>query len=89
MVKREDRTREKDTFTDSFFDKTFNEVQYGHYGEINYPTYIDRKKFEALKDRFYELRGWDVETGRPTRKKLEELDMKDIADELEKVGKLP
>jgi len=89
MVKREDRSREKDTFTDSFFDKTFDDVQYGHYGEISYPTYIDRKKFEELKDRFYKLKGWDVETGRPKRDKLEELDMEDVADELEKIEKLP
>ena len=89
MVKREGRSREKDTFTDTFFDKTFDDVQYGHYGEISYPTYIDKKKFEALKDRFYKLRGWDVETGCPKRERLEQLGMKDVADELEKNGKLP
>ena len=89
MVKREGRTRKEDTFLDSFFDRTFDDVQYGHYGDINYSTYIDRKKFEAVKDRYYKLSGWDVETGRPNRDKLEELDMKDVADELEKEGKLP
>jgi aldehyde:ferredoxin oxidoreductase len=48
-----------------------------------YTAYIDRKKFEALKDRYYRLAGWDVMTGWPTRTKLEELDLKDVADQLE------
>jgi len=41
-----------------------------------------------LLDEFYELRGWDKTTGRPTREKLEELGLKDVADELEKLGLL-
>lgn len=84
MVRREDRTREKDTFHDTFFDKPWLEENSGHpAAEIN------RDKFEALKHRYYKLRGWDVETGWPTRAKLEELDLKDVADDLEAVGKLP
>jgi hypothetical protein len=35
------------------------------------------------------LIGWDVNTGWPTRAKLEELGLKDIADELASIGKLP
>lgn len=50
---------------------------------------LDKDKFEALKDRYYKLRGWDVNTGRPTRAKLEELDLKDVANKLESAGKLP
>ena len=46
-------------------------------------------KFEALKDRFYKLRGWNVNTGWPTRTKLEELGLKDVADELASIGRLP
>ena len=45
-------------------------------------AFVDRKEFEALKDRYYQLAGWDVKTGWPTRKKLEELDLKDVADKL-------
>lgn len=45
---------------------------------------IDREKFESLKDSFYELRGGDKKTGAPTRQTLEELDLKYVADELEK-----
>ena len=41
-------------------------------------------KFEQMKDEYYSLRGWDVKTGLQTRAKLEELQMGDIARELEK-----
>ena len=43
---------------------------------------LDRAKFEELLRAYYELRGWDPETGVPTRAKLEELDLKDVADAL-------
>ncbi|MHA1838807.1 MAG: aldehyde ferredoxin oxidoreductase C-terminal domain-containing protein, partial [Candidatus Ranarchaeia archaeon] len=35
-----------------------------------------------MLDRYYELRGWDPATGRPMRKTLERLDLKDVADAL-------
>jgi aldehyde:ferredoxin oxidoreductase len=50
---------------------------------------LDRTKFEKMKSEYYSLRGWDVTTGVPTRKKLEELGLKDIANNLKKFGKLP
>lgn len=46
---------------------------------------VDWDKFEKMKDDYYELRGWDVELGIPSRKKLEELGLKYIADELEAI----
>ena len=50
---------------------------------------IDEDKFAVMVDNFYELHGWDKATGWPTRATLEELDLKDVADELEAEGKLP
>ena len=47
---------------------------------------IDKEKFEALKDAFYELRGSDKKTGAPTRETLEKLGLKYVADDLEKTG---
>ena len=38
---------------------------------------------KAYLDGLYQLRGWDVATGVPTRAKLEELDLKDVADGLQ------
>jgi aldehyde:ferredoxin oxidoreductase len=45
--------------------------------------------YEAMLDDYYELRGWDKETGIPTRKKLKELDLSDIADDLAKYVRVP
>ena len=38
---------------------------------------------EDLKDEYYEWHGWDMETSLPTREKLQELDMLDIAEVLQ------
>jgi aldehyde:ferredoxin oxidoreductase len=43
---------------------------------------LDRKRFLPLLDKYYELSGWDAATGRPTRAKLDELGLDDIADAL-------
>ena len=39
-----------------------------------------------MKDEYYQLRQWDVATGLQTRTKLEELGLKDVAEDLEKRG---
>jgi aldehyde:ferredoxin oxidoreductase len=87
MVKRENRTRENDTLNEPYFKKAITCLAGSATGLINGP--IDKAKFEALKDRYYAFRGWDVNTGWPTRAKLEELGLKDVADELASIGKLP
>lgn len=87
MVKRENRTRENDTLNGPYFKKAIKCLAGTATGLVNGP--IDKAKFEALKDRYYELRGWDVNTGWPTRAKLEELGLKDVAGELASIGKLP
>jgi len=43
---------------------------------------------EELKTEYYEWRGWDKATALQTRKKLEELDMQDVAEVLEKENAL-
>ncbi|OGO21983.1 MAG: hypothetical protein A2144_10505 [Chloroflexi bacterium RBG_16_50_9] len=40
---------------------------------------VDRQKFEQLKDEYYRLRAWDLETGFPTVAKLEQLELGDVA----------
>jgi aldehyde:ferredoxin oxidoreductase len=49
---------------------------------------VDRDKFEDLKNEYYELRGWDVESGLQTAAKLKELQLEDVARDLEKRGLL-
>jgi len=86
----ENRTRENDTFADNFFDVVWDDVQdtggsagvEGNQEPRIFKAFIDRKKFEDLKDRYYKIAGWDIKTGWPTREKLEELDLKDVADQL-------
>jgi aldehyde:ferredoxin oxidoreductase len=87
MVKRENRTRADDTVNEPYFKKAITCSAGSATGLTSGP--IDRAKFEALKDRYYDLRGWDVNTGWPTRAKFEELGLKDIADELASMNKLP
>jgi aldehyde:ferredoxin oxidoreductase len=43
---------------------------------------LDRDEVESALDTYFELSGWDVETGVPTRAKLEELDLDWVADQL-------
>ena len=48
----------------------------------------DQEKWEQLLDEYYELCGFDNETGIPTRAKLETSGLEYVADELQKMGKL-
>ena len=59
------------------------------YPEKTDGTKLDKAMFDKILDSYYENRGWDKKTGWPTRAKLEELELKDVADELESMGKLP
>jgi len=59
-----------------------------HYPGKDDGVVLDKQKFLRLMDKYYELRGWNKENGWPTREKLEELDLKEVADELEKIGRL-
>jgi aldehyde:ferredoxin oxidoreductase len=47
---------------------------------------VEQDRFEILKDEYYALRGWDIESGLQTRSKLADLQLMDIAQELEKSG---
>ncbi|MCJ7604519.1 MAG: hypothetical protein MUO19_00605, partial [Dehalococcoidales bacterium] len=49
---------------------------------------LDRDRFEDMKTEYYELRGWNPETGYPTREKLEELQLADVAADLAERGLL-
>ena len=81
MILEDDRSRDADTLNHNYFERICPTGS-------ALPESLDRTKFEALKDRYYRLRGWDVGTGRLTRAKLESLHMRDIADRLDSAGKL-
>jgi len=65
------RTREEDTF---------NEYYFTHKDRRN--NAVDRPAWEKAKDDYYQIRGWDIKTGIPTRERLEKLDLKDVANKL-------
>jgi aldehyde:ferredoxin oxidoreductase len=97
------RTRDMEVYSDYMYDKTANEhvgiafempytmpvFENGawSYKNVNYRK-LDRAKVEDWKTKFYTLEGWDTKTGAPTRKTLEDLGLKDVADKLEAAGKL-
>ena len=49
---------------------------------------VERDKFEKILDEYYEDRKFDPSTGLPTRVGLEALGLQDMADDLERRGKL-
>ena len=58
----------------------------GKEGEIFSKTgwKLERDKFEKLKSEYYALRGWDIPTGYPTRAKLDQLGLNEVAEDLAK-----
>jgi aldehyde:ferredoxin oxidoreductase len=50
---------------------------------------ISRNALNDTLDEYYKLRGWDKRTGIPRRRILEKLNLKYVADELQRIGKLP
>ncbi len=50
---------------------------------------MDREDMQLALTMLYKEYGWDEKTGAPTRATLERLNMKDVADELEKLNLLP
>ena len=49
---------------------------------------LEREKWDALLDEYYEIHGWDKKTSYPTRRCLEDLGLHEIAEDLVKIGKL-
>lgn len=75
---REGLTRKDDSLPDRFLKEPMTEgASKGQVVNLDY-----------MLDEYYELRGWEKNTGFPTREKLEQLGLKEAADELDKMGKL-
>ncbi len=49
-------------------------------GETGLAAPLDKKEWDELVTRYYQLRGWDPGNGRPMKAKLEDLGMKNVAD---------
>jgi aldehyde:ferredoxin oxidoreductase len=64
--------RKDDSLPKKFFEQPLENGPYK--GEV-----LDEGKFEQMKDEYYEIRGWDKQTGIPTKEKLVELGLDDVA----------
>jgi aldehyde:ferredoxin oxidoreductase len=69
---RQGLTRADDMLPKKFFETPLSKGKYE--GAV-----IDKAKFEKMKDEYYELRGWDKNTGIPTKEKLAELGLESAA----------
>jgi aldehyde:ferredoxin oxidoreductase len=49
---------------------------------------LDESKWNKMLDEYYDLHGWDRQTSFPKRQTLENMGLKYVADDLEKIGKL-
>lgn len=77
------RRRENDTIPEKEFGK---QVSRGYWkGKLG----TDRKEFEKMKDEYYALRGWDLQTGIPRKETLLEYGLDDVAQDLASLGILP
>ena len=50
---------------------------------------LTREGWDFMLDEYYRFSGWDEKSGWQFRKCLEDLDLKEVADDLEKAGRLP
>jgi aldehyde:ferredoxin oxidoreductase len=79
-------TRKDDRFPDRFFEPLKagdKEIKLMNYNRTKELTQDD---IEKMFDDYYDERGWDMEKGTPTKQKLEDLDLKDVATDLEERG---
>jgi aldehyde:ferredoxin oxidoreductase len=87
--------RKGDTILDHFHEEPLQGVYWsancivpGKNGEVisKKGAILERNGFEKMKDEYYSLRGWDVESGYPTKIKLEELTLSDLCLDAEDHG---
>jgi len=72
---REGIDREQDTLSEKMFKKALK-------GGKTDGLILDREQFDNALNDYYRQNDWDVETGIPTRYKLEQLDLAWVADDL-------
>ena len=75
-------TRDTDSLPKGFMDSP---IERGKFKGLA----LESTKFEQMKSKYYALRGWDIATGIPIRETLEQTGLGDVAQDLERRGKLP
>ncbi|MFC1873801.1 aldehyde ferredoxin oxidoreductase C-terminal domain-containing protein [Chloroflexota bacterium] len=69
-------TRDDDQVSEGYYHRPKPTVK--GYKELG----VNKAELEKMKDDYYQLMGFDVKTGMPSREGLEKLDMTDVADKL-------
>lgn len=82
---REGFTRKDDRFPDRWFEPI---IRHGKktYLEDYFGRVLTREDCEKILDDYYDENGWDIATGIPSKKKLTELGLEEIVEDLEKFG---
>ena len=88
------RHRDMEVYPDYIYDRPSRGHDMPMYidGKWKYDTgagrTLDREKVEGFKTRFYKFEGYNPENGYPTRETLEKMNLRKVADALEKKGRL-
>jgi aldehyde:ferredoxin oxidoreductase len=85
---REGFTRKDDRFPDRWFEPVMRHGQVT-YLEDFFGKRLTKEDCERILDDYYEESGWDLKLGAPTKKKLIEVGLGDVAEDLERSGFLP
>jgi aldehyde:ferredoxin oxidoreductase len=81
------RTRKEDTLHETYFrkgnvEREKDKMQVHRIVASDQTRPVPRRTFEEAKETYYRIRGWDEKTGFPTREKLIDLGLDDIAERL-------
>lgn len=82
---REGFTRKDDRFPDRWFEPILRHEKVT-YLEDYFGTKLTREDCERILDDYYDESGWDIRLGIPTKKRLAQLGLEDIAEDLKKKG---
>lgn len=85
---REGFNRKDDRFPDRWFEPILRHGKVT-YLEDYFGKRLTREDCEKMLDDYYDESGWDIRLGIPTKKRLTELGLEDIAEDLKKQGLLP
>jgi aldehyde:ferredoxin oxidoreductase len=82
---REGFTRKDDKFPDRWFEPV---IRHGEKTPLEdyFGKPLTREDCEGILDDFYDESGWDIKSGIPTKKRLIEVGLEDIAEDMEKSG---
>jgi aldehyde:ferredoxin oxidoreductase len=84
---REGFTRKDDKFPDRWFEPVIRHGKETHLEDYFHKP-LTPEICEKMLDDYYDERGWDIKLGIPTKKKLIEVGLEDIADDMGKKGYL-